>query len=153
IVAGATFRRVTTDRWFGVGTFILDLSESLDTLWARMPPKGRNECRKMGKVGEIEFSTRPRVDSVTVFLDLYDQMARRRGLMRPRRDVFERMFVGGNLLMTQCRDSQGRDLVVNLTYIQGDQACYLYGTRADQIPAGAGRYAHWETIKSLKSAG
>ncbi len=60
-IAGARFRRVTRGRWFGIGTFVLDLSASVDTLCARMLPKERNECRKAQKLGvRVEFTTRPR---------------------------------------------------------------------------------------------
>jgi hypothetical protein len=153
-VAGVPLRRVITDRWFGVGTFVLDLSEGLDALWARMYPKERNECRKAEKLGvKVEFITRPRVEEIDAFYELYGRMARERGLENPRRDVLRQMFAGGNLLMVHCMDSRGRRLTVNLVYLQGDYGYFLYGARAHEIPGGAGRYAHWETIQKLKAAG
>lgn len=153
-VAGVSFQRVTTSRWFGVGTFVLDLSESLDTLWARMLPKERNECRRAEKLGvRIEFVTQPRDEDISVFLDLYVRIARQRGLEKPRQEVLRRMFAGGDLLMTGCADSRGRRLASNLTYIHGNQGYYLYGARDEKAAGGVSRYAHWETIKRLKEDG
>jgi hypothetical protein len=153
-VAGVCLERVTTGRWFGVGTFVIDLSEGIDVLWARIYPKERNECRRAQKLGiNVEFITRPRVEDIDAFFVLYGRMARERGLESPRRDVLQRMFAGGNLLMVHCMDSRGRSLTANLVYLHGDDGYYLYGARAHGIPGGAGRYAHWETIRNLKSAG
>jgi hypothetical protein len=153
-VAGVCIGSVIAGRWFGVGTFVLDLSEGLDALWARMYPKERNECRKAQKLGvKVEFITRPRREEIGAFLELYGRMARERGLENPRREVLQRMFAGGNLLMVRCMDSQGRSLVANLVYLHADYGYYLYGARAKEIPGGAGRYAHWQTIQKLRAAG
>jgi Acetyltransferase (GNAT) domain len=153
-IGGVRFAHVETGRWFGVGTFVLDLSEGLDVLWARMYPKERNECRKAQKGGvRVEFSTQPLADQMDVFFELYGRMARERGLEKPRRKVLQRMFAAGNLLMVQCVDSRGRSLAANLVYLDGDYGYYLYGARSHQAPGGAGRYAHWETIRKLKKVG
>ncbi len=154
VVDGVRYRRVTANRWFGVGTFVLDLSEGVDALWARMPPKERSACRQAEKLGvKVEFATRPGDDEIGEFLELYGRMARERGLESPRRNILRRMFSGGDLLMTRCIDARGRSAVFNLIYVHGDQGYFLYSARAEEIPGGAGRYGHWLTIKKLKAAG
>jgi len=151
---GVHFERVVTGRWFGVGTFVLDLSQELEVLWAAIYPKERNECRKAQKLGlTVEVITQPRAGEIGSFLKLYDRMARERGLERIRRAILRRMVAGESLLMVHCIDSEGRSLAANLVYLHGDCGYYLYGARAQEIPGGAGRYAHWETIRKLKAAG
>jgi hypothetical protein len=153
-IAGVKFTRVTSGRWFGIGTFILDLAEDLDTLFARTPAKERNECRKAQKLGvRVEFITRPRDQELRAFFQLYGRMARERCLEVPRSETIRRMFAGDDLMMIRCKDSRDRSLVVNLVYLQNDQAYYLFSARDHAIPGGAGRYAHWETIRVLKRTG
>ena len=41
----------------------------------------------------------------------------------------------------------------NLAYTQDDQGFGLYLARADELPGGASRFTHWETIKRLKATG
>ena len=154
IVGGVCYRRATTSRWFGVGTFVLDLSENLDILLARMPPKERSNCRQAERLGvKVEFIAQPGDEDIKEFFALYKKMARERSLAGPRRDILQQMFAGRDLLMIRSIDSRGLSLAFNLVYLQGDQGCLLYSVRADGQSGGAGRYAHWETMKKLKAEG
>lgn len=153
-VAGIRFERVTTGRWFGVGTFVFDLSEALDTVWARIAPRERTKCRKVERLGiTVDFDEQPKDEAIGAFMELYGRMARQRGLERPCRDTLQRMFAEGSLLMACCRDPAGECFMINLTYRCGDQGYFLLGVRAQEIPDGVGHYAHWETIKKLKGTG
>ncbi len=154
IIAGARFTRVTTGRWFGVGTFVFDLSESLDTVWGRIAPRERTKCRKVERLGiTMDFDDHPTPEAIDTFLELYGRMARARGLEHPCRETLLRMFADGRLLMGRSMDRAGRCLTMNLTYLCGGQGYFLHGARAEEIPDGVGHHAHWETIKMLKGAG
>ncbi len=153
-VAGIPFARVSSGRWFGVGTFVFDLSERLDSMWGRIAPRERTKCRRVERLGvTVNFDERPKEEAVDAFVGLYTRMARQRGLERPRRDTLLRMFADGRLLMARCTDSTGRCLMVSLTYLCGEQGYFLYGVRAEEIPDGIGHYVHWETIGRLKGMG
>jgi len=154
VVAGVPFRRVTTRRWLGIGTFVIDLSEDLRTLWSRIATRERTKCRSVERHGvKVEFEERPSAEAVDAFLALYRPMTRRRGLERPRRVTLQQMSAAGDLLMARCVDLSGRNLVINLIYLCDGQGYYLHGARAPEIPAGAGHFTQWETIKCLKTAG
>lgn len=154
IIAGIRFTRVTAGRWFGVGTFVFDLSEEMDTLWGRMASRERTKCRKVERLGvKVLFCKQPDGEMVDSFLRLYWRMAREHGLEKPCRDTLRRMFADGSLVMARCIDATGRNLVINLMYLCHDQGYFLHGARAADIPAGVGHYAHWEMIKWLKGAG
>jgi hypothetical protein len=153
-IAGIRFKRVATGRWFGVGTFVFDLSEPLETLWSKMAPRERTKCRKVERLGiTVDFDEQPTDEAIGAFLELYGRMARARGLERPCRDTLQRMFADGSLLMARCRDPAGRCLMINVTYRCDDQGYFLHGVRAEEIPDGVGHYAHWETIRKLKGMG
>jgi len=154
VIAGVQFRRVTTGRWFGVGTFVVDLSQTLDTLWRRIAPRERGKCRRAEHLGiKVEFDEHPSERALDAFLGLYGRMARKRGLERPRRRTLEEMFTRGNLLMARCFDPSGQNLVINLIYLSNGQGYYLHGARADGIAAGAGHFTQWETVRMLKTMG
>jgi len=153
-IAGIRFERVTTGRWFGVGTFVFDLSEPIDIVWARIAPRERTKCRKIQRLGiTVDFDKQPKGEAIDAFLEIYVRIARERGLEKPCRDTLERMFAEGSLLMARCLDPTGRCLLINLTYRCNDQGYFLYGARAQGIANGVGHYAHWETIKKLKETG
>jgi hypothetical protein len=153
-LAGACFKRVTGRRWLGVGTFIIDLTDSLDTLWDRVASGARRDCRHVERFGvEVELLKHPTPARVSSFTMLYERMARQRGLERPDPMTLQRMFDGDDLLMARCTDSSGRNLVINLVYLCGERGYYLYGVRSDQAPAGAGYYTQWQTMKALKALG
>lgn len=153
IVAGSQFRHVTAPRWFGVGTFIFDLTEHTDALWSRVAARERTKCRKVERLGiKVEFHVRPDEERIDAFLRLYGRMARERGLEKACGDTLRRMFADGSLVMARCLDPAGRNLVINLTYLCDEQGYFLHGARAEDIPAGVGHYVHWQMIRWLKAA-
>jgi hypothetical protein len=153
LIAGQLFKRVTHGRWFGVGTYVFDLSEGVDVMWGRMAPRERTKCRKAESEARVEWSQQPSEEALDAFLRMYRGMAREKGLERPERDMLLRMAQQGELAMARCRDSAQRDLVINLIYRRGGQAYFLFGVRSEGATGGAGHLAQWETVRHLKTAG
>jgi hypothetical protein len=153
-IGGVAFRRVNCDRWFGVGTFVVDLAMAEDVLWGRMAERERTKCRRARSQGiAVELASSDTAQSIKAFWRLHDRMARERGLERPSRRSIDRMVREGDLLVVRVVDGGGRDLVVNFIYLRPPHACFLLGARATGTPAGAGHLAHWETIRGLQRQG
>jgi hypothetical protein len=153
-LAGVRLRRVTAGRWFGVGTFVVDLCSQVETLWGRLSPRARTPCRGAERLGlRVEVVERPGEKLIEEFMQMYRRMARERGLEVPKRHVLERMFAARDLVMVRCLDAAGRCLVVNLVYLSHDQGYFLYGSRVADTPVGAGHYGQWQAIRWLKAAG
>lgn len=153
-VAGARFCRVTRERWFGVGTFVVDLRQDLAALFAQMAAPQRTACRRGEALGgRVETSERPSREQIEDFLGRYAWIALERGIERPRRNVLEAMSRRGDLLLARCVDPSGVTLVSNLVYLSGSQGCLLYGARNKDSPGWAGSLAQWEIVKKLKAMG
>jgi len=153
-IAGVRLKRSLGDRWFGVGTFVIDLSPPEGTLFGRIAARERTKCGQAARRGvRMEFPDQPSESALDGFLRLYEGMARERGLERPDRSSLARAWEQGDLLMARCLDSAGRDLVTNLIYLRSPHAYFLLGAREREIPSGAGHLAQWETVRRLKTAG
>jgi hypothetical protein len=153
-IAGARFARVERDRWFGEGTFVIDLGEDTPVLFSRLPSRERTKCRAAEGAGvRVEIEDPPTRAGVDAFLTLYRRLARDKGLEQPSPAVLERMGRQGDLLLSRGVDGGGRTLVANLTYRQGGSAYFLHGARAAAVTGGAGHLTQWKTIERLKSLG
>lgn len=153
-IAGARFMRVTGSRWFGVGTFVVDLTESPATIEKRMAARERTACRRAERVGaRIEFCDRPPRRDLQSFLALQLALARRQGFERPPLRVLEAMSEAGSLTLARCRDSESHILVANLIYRQQESAFFLSSARARGAPGWAGAYIQRCAIDHLKAAG
>ena len=151
-VEGVPFERNTGARWFGVGTFVIALNESEDTLFGRLTARDRTKCRQAVKRGaRIEVLERPEEAALDGFFRLYGRMAKERGLERPASAPLVQAWEQGDLLFVRCRDSAEADLITNLIYVHPPHAYFLLGARAEDVPAGAGHFTQWETIRHLKA--
>lgn len=152
VFAGRRLEPVRTQRWCGVGTFIIDLSASSETLWQRL--MHRNECRAMLRQGaRVSIAGRDGPGVLDAFTRMYGALASERNLQPVSVSALARMLADGRLLVVECRDAEGHILAVNLIYLGEGDGFFLHGVRAHGAPGGAGRLAQWETILELKRRG
>jgi hypothetical protein len=154
LVGAETFRRVDQGRWFGAGTFVVDLAADQDALWARVPARERTKARQAAGAGtRVEFEREPTPAAWASFHRLHVRLARQHGLEKARAETLQAMARAGDLLMARALDGRGRTQVANLVYLHSGQAYFLMGAREREIPAGAGLLTQWETIRALKDLG
>ena len=151
--AGVAFALVQGPRWFGVGTFVVDLEPAEEELLARMAARERQACRRPREVeAAVAVDERPGPERLVEFLELYEPMARARGLEVPQLQTLRRMADMGDLWAARVADDQGA-AVMNLVYARHPSAWYLYGARRPGSPGWAGAVSQWRTISALKRAG
>jgi hypothetical protein len=153
-LAGHRFHASTSaERCVNSATFVLDLHLGIDALWKRLRSRARGAWRKAEGAGTtVAFTRTPSRKDVDLFFDTYERMARDRGLARIDRGPVDRMFHDGRLVLAHGRDRDGRSLVLNLTYVTGDTAFYLYGASGARN-GGEGQFVQAETIKYLVNEG
>jgi hypothetical protein len=143
-----------SDRMLNTATFAVDLSLSTDELFSKLEPTSRNKVRKAQSLGAgITVIDRPAETELDGFYELFLPLSRRAGIAAPDRALVEAMFSGGNLLLTRGHDKDGASCLANLVYRAGDQAYYLHGATAEEVPTGLGQLAQWETMLELKRRG
>jgi Acetyltransferase (GNAT) domain len=153
-VAGRTMRRVNGPRWFGIGTFVLDLDEEEHALWRRITAREKNNCESADRRGvRMELTERPSRNELGHFLRLYEPMARERGLERFGERFVNAISGSASFTLARCLDPAGRTAIANLVYRAHDQGYFLASARAADTPAGGGRLVHWEVAKKLKREG
>ena len=154
VVAGRTLERATGPRWFGVGTFVLDLDEDEAALHRRIAGKEWSRLRRPEETAfSCELIERPTPKDLDEFRRLYEVLERERGLERFSAPLLERIAAAGCLMLARCRDGDGHTLVANLIYRAHAQGYFFASARAAGTPAGASRLAHWETARKLKREG
>ena len=154
VVAGRAMLRVVGPRWFGAGTYVIDLGEDEGTLWQRIAARERGSCRSAERRGvRVELVDSPSTPDLEEFHQLHDATARQRNLPRLQRPVLQAISASGCLTLARCADATGRTVVANLLYRAHGQGYFLAGARAPDTPPGAGPLAHWEVIRALKQAG
>ena len=153
-VAGRVLPGVAGVQWFGVGTFVLDLTASEETLFAGISRARTKEARRAEKKGvRVAVEERPPRAHVDEFLALHRTMATERALAPLDEDATRRMLDDGAAVLVRALDATSRPLVVNVVYLVGAHGYYLYGTRAGDVMDGVGHLAQWETIRFLKARG
>lgn len=153
-LGGCRLEPVRDGRWFGVGTFVVDLTGSEEDLWRRVAERERGKCRAALRDGIVMTVTRkPDGAALDAFVHLHRAMADQREFDAASPEALQRMIADGCLLFAGCRDASGAYLVTNLVYLGDEEAFFLYGARTAEGHAGAGHLAHWETILALKREG
>jgi len=154
MVAGRAMRQVNSARWFGVGTFVLDLRETEETLWNRITSRERSQCRSARDRGvRVVLQDRPSSEDLSEFLCLYEPVAWERNLERPTMAKLEAIASTGALTLARCASGSGAVKIVNLIYRAHDQGYLLFSAKSHEVPAGTGRLVHWETARDLKHRG
>ena len=141
-------------RWFGTGTFVIDLTASEETLFSKISARERTKLRQVERAGlSGDATSSPARGDLAEFVALYGEMARERGLERPTTGLLERMSRDGVLLLARCRSAEGRTLAANVAFAAHGQGYFLHGVRAREAASGAGVLAQWTLMRALKAAG
>ncbi len=142
------------DRLLNIGTFIIDLAEEEDKLWAKLESNTRTKTRKAQNLGvRSRVSTNIRDPDVEAFFSLYAVMAKRVGLDMPDRAVVEKMIERGDLIGVSALAPDGVVNTVNLVYLCPPHAFDVWGASGENIATGAGQFVRWEMIQLLKGWG
>lgn len=152
-LGGATFTRATEERFFGAGTFVLDLREPEETLLARVSSGKRKELRRVERLGARAECGPARADDVADFLALHARLARRKRLGPAPAEALARLLARGALLGCRARDPAGVTRVVNLLYVGHGQGYFLHGASDDDLPPGLATLAQWEGVRALRARG
>jgi peptidoglycan pentaglycine glycine transferase (the first glycine) len=139
-----------------VSTLLIDLTPPLETILARMKPKGRYNLRLAERYGvETEF-TRD-LQQIPKFYGLFAKTVDRKGFFGESYGFFINLcqtFFAQNLAEFGFATWQGEIIGTMLLIFSGDRAIYLYGGSSDrhrQVMAG---YAlHWQAIQRSKARG
>ena len=154
IISGRTFRAAdASQRLLNINTLAIDLARPAEDLWLAMKADNRRMCRKAEEGGTVvRASALPCREELDAFFGYYDRLARERNLATPEREVLERMFARGNLLLFAALNAEAY-LNIILVYLARDKAYFLYGVSGAGRGDGAGQLIHWEAIKHLKNRG
>lgn len=150
---GVLWRRAAADRFFGAGTFVVDLREPEDDLWARVSSGKRKELRQVERAGARAVCAPARRADLADFLGLHARLARRKRLPPAPAEVLERLMARGALVACRALDPSGVPRVVNLLYVAHGQGYFLYGAGDDALPPGLGLLAQWEGVRALRALG
>lgn len=106
----------------------------------------------MEESATVSFAAVPDA-ALDAFYRFYEPIARSANLQTPPRALVEKMMFGGNLVSAACRNGAGEIEAVNLVYLSGDVAFYMFGATCAAPGVGVGQFTQWETIKFLRGAG
>ncbi len=152
-LAGRTLAAVTHARFFGVGTFVLDLALPEATLWAAVAARERGKARQAERAGvHVELLT-PQPRDIDELASAYARMARERALEPLATAPLHAMQRTGGLLLARTRDGDERTLALTLALTAHGQGYFLHGVRIADGPAGAGVLAQWELARGLQARG
>lgn len=141
-------------RWFGVGTFVIDLAVAEDRLFSAISARERTKLRQAERNGlQAEALARPSPAELAQFVRLYAEMARERGLERPTLETLLAMTRDEAVILAQCRNKRGDLQAAALAFTAHEQGYFLYGVRSQAAPSGAGMLAQWAVVRALKAAG
>lgn len=150
---GVPLEEVREGRWFGAGTYAVDLTRPEEELFAAFPKGKQKEIRRAERRGiDVTVHERPPPAELDRFLELYAPMAAARGLDRVDRELCLRMASDGALAVVLAR-AEGVVVTANLVYLLPTSGYYLHGASVDRSPEGAGHLAQWRTMLALKARG
>ncbi len=153
VLAGRVFARAERGLFFGAGTFVVDLRDDPDALWARVSAGKRKEARHVERLGARVTCQTAQADDVRDYLKLHDALARRKPVGAAPAGVLARLAERGALLACRARDAQDVTRVLDLLYVDHDQGYFLYGASAHDVPPGLGLLAQWEGLRALRDRG
>lgn len=150
-LAGRTLLPVTQGRFFGTGTFVLDLAQPEQTLWASVAARERGKARQAQRAGVHVELTPPTSRDIDELAQQYGRMARQRALEPLALEPLRSLQQEGALLLARTRGSTGHTLALTLALTAHGQGYFLHGVRVAEAPAGAGILAQWELARGLRA--
>jgi hypothetical protein len=152
-LAGHRLAPVTRARFFGVGTFVLDLTLPESVLWTAVAARERGKARQAERAGVQVDVLAPRPDDIDELAQAYARMARARALEPLAQAPLHALQRAGHLLLARTRDGNGQTLALTLALSAHDQGYFLHGVRVADGPSGAGVLAQWELARALRARG
>jgi hypothetical protein len=141
-------------RWFGAGTYVLDLSADDDTLLARALQSVRSNVRSTRRAGfATQLAERPSPSAVAIFAVRHNTMARERALAPISVETLSRMFADRRAVLATAVDPEGVARAWNVIYLTSTHGYYLHGVHDASVREVAGRQLHMDTAAFLRESG
>ncbi len=150
---GARFARADAQRFFGAGTFVVDLSADEAALWARVSAGKRKEARHVERAGARVTCAPAQAEDLRDYLTLHALLAGRKRVAAAPAAALERLRAERLLWACRARDAQGATRLMNLLYVAHGQGYFLYGASDAGLPAGLGLLAQWQAVRALRALG
>ena len=133
------------------GTYIIDLTQSEDTLWSNLSASHRRKIRMARKNGITIKSGREQLK--VVYRLIRDTFKRSAKSFMSFKD-FELLVVGlGEYIKVFVADYRGAAQGCAVIPFSNHSAYYLYGGSASEPVTGANNLLHWEAIRKFKEFG
>jgi hypothetical protein len=133
------------------GTYIIDLSQSEETLWANLSSSHRRKVRLATKSG---VQIRSGLDHVETAYRLVRDTFRRSALRFMSYDGFKRMVLGlGENVKVFIAEYQGAVQGCAVIPFSSHSAYYVYGGSILEPVTGATNLLHWEVIRLFRDLG
>jgi len=133
------------------GTFLIDLTQSEETLWNNLHSKHRNVIRNAAKKGVRFICGLEHVDTA---YNLVEETFKRSAMPFMSRDSFHRMVRGlGEQVRVFVAEYQGTIQGAAVIPFSDFRAYYVYGGTNAEPLTGASNMLQWEAIKYFRSIG
>jgi hypothetical protein len=133
------------------GTYIVDLTETEETLWTRMHSKHRNVVRNASKKG---VQIREGLEFLDTAYELVRDTVKRSRLGFMDRRAFGRYVDSlGDHVKVMVADHEGTIQGCAVIPFSLHSAYYVYGGTIERPLTGAMNLLHWEAIRQFRSAG
>lgn len=133
------------------GTYIIDLTQSEDTLWGNLSASHRRKVRLAKKKGVMIKSG---MEYLKTAHALVRDTFQRSAISFMSFDVFKHMVTGlGEYVKVLVADYQGAIQGCVVIPFSNHSAYYLYGGSAPKPVTGANNLLHWETIRQFREIG
>jgi hypothetical protein len=153
-IAGLSVPHVDdSERLLNKYTFIVDLHQESDKLWANMNPDNKRVCKKAMATGMVVESIASPTDSLLIlFFERYRKMAMERSLIVPDEKPIRKMFEDGRLTMF-CARIGNEICTMVLIYSAARTSFFFHGVAGDKKNDGSAQLVHWKVIEHLKQLG
>ena len=133
------------------GTFLIDLTQSEETLWNNVHSKHRNVIRNAGKKGVRVVSG---LEHVNTAYNLVQETFKRSAMPFMSRDSFKRMVDAlGEQVRVLVADYQGTIQGAAVIPFSNFRAYYVYGGTTAEPLTGASNMLQWEAIRYFRNLG
>jgi hypothetical protein len=154
LIAGKRFRKANdSKRLLNRSTILVDLNLPEFKLMKNCRSNTRNKIRRAQKNNisiRLEAGSEAIIDKLCEF---YEPLINRFKLDRLNKMIIYNMVKANKLLCFASYDSNIEPSMINLIYVCGRQAYYMFGASAERFETGTGQLLQWEIMRSLKAQG
>jgi hypothetical protein len=153
-IAGKKFRKASdSERLLNRSTVLLDLNLQESELMKSFMPNTRNKIRRAQKNNvsvRIESGSKGVIDKFYLF---YEPLINKFKLHRPNKQMIYNMIEAKRLICFAAYEDNNEPTMIDLIYICGSQAYYMFGASAENFETGTGQLLQWEIMRFLKARG